>query len=193
MKPFRFSGLHHTAFATSDMEKTIRYWRDLLGFHIVFGMKDKDQQQLAFRISDQMMVFFFEWKEVEPVKPKRHGEPVKGPFIFDHLAIHVETEEELHRLQDQFICAELPVSDKIDHGFLHSIYTFDPNGIPLEFTWIVPEIDLDKEPVYIAESHRQSGTISFSPVPGQWPVCEEDEEEERIILPGKEQKYFQNR
>ncbi len=191
MDKFRFSGIHHAAFATGNLEKTISYWRDLLGFNIVFGMTDENQKQISFRIAPQMMIFFFEWKEVEVVKPKRHGEPVKGPFNFDHLAIHMESQSELHRLQDQLVCSDLPVSDVIDHGFLHSIYTFDPNGIPLEFSWLVPGIDLDTNPIFQADNATKHEIPSLSPVRGNWPVCEEDPDDLRIILPGKERKFFQ--
>jgi len=30
----------------------------------------------------------------------------------------------------------------IDHGFIHSIYAFDPNGIPIEFSHNVEGIDI---------------------------------------------------
>lgn len=190
MKRFRFSGLHHTAFATSDMEKTIGYWRDLLGFKIVYGLKDGDQRQFAFQVSKQTMVFFFEWKEVQAVKPKRHGEPVKGPFIFDHLAIHMASHEDLIGLQNQLVCADFPVSDVIDHGFLYSIYTFDPNGIPLEFSWMVPDVDLEAKPVFANLDQKEFQPPLQSPGPYQWPECPEDPEDIRIILPGKEKKFF---
>ncbi|MCG8337810.1 MAG: VOC family protein [Proteobacteria bacterium] len=191
MPRFNFSGIHHVAFATANLDKTIAYWRDLLGFNIIFGMTDKDQKQISFRISQHMMVFFFEWEEVERVKPKRHGEPVKGPFIFDHLAIHMEKESDLFALQDQLVCANFPVSDIINHGFLHSIYTFDPNGIPLEFSWKVPQVDLDKKPVFVTDETTRAEMPALTPNADRWPVCEEDPEDVRVILPGKELKYFQ--
>jgi len=190
MSRFHFSSLHHVAFATSDMNKTVRYWRDLLGLKIVFGMEDKEQKQYAFQVSKSMMVFFFEWDNVEPVKPKRHGEPVKGPFTFDHLAIRMEDQVDLTRLQDQFVCSDLPVSDIIDHGFLHSIYTFDPNGIPLEFSWAVPAFDLDIDPVFINDQATDRNPPQLSPIPENWPKCEDDPDDPIVILPGKEKKFF---
>ena len=190
MSRFNFSGLHHAAFATADMDKTVGYWRDLLGFNIVYGLVNEEQKQYAFRITGQMLVFFFEWKDVKPVKPKRHGESVKGPFIFDHLAIHMANQAELFRLQDQLACAELPVSDVIDHGFLHSVYTFDPNGIPLEFTWVVPDVDLDRHPLFAVEGELTFQKPELAPQAGVWPVCEEDDDDIRVILPGRERNYF---
>jgi len=67
-------------------------------------------------------------------RKKDHGRPVRGPFIFDHVSFGVETEEELWELKDKLKAAGFEVSDVIDHGFIHSIYSFDPNGIPIEFS-----------------------------------------------------------
>lgn len=190
MGKFKFAALHHVAFATAEMDKTIRYWRDLLGFKIVLGLGREKEKQYAFQISPQMLIFFFEWPEVEKVKPKRHGEKVKGPFIFDHLAIQMEEMEDLLELQDQLVCAELPVSDVIDHGFLKSIYTFDPNGIPLEFNVPVTGVDLNLNPVLADQAPPSLVVEGVEPRDDQWPVCEEEEDDLRIEIPGSEKRYF---
>lgn len=80
------------------------------------------------------MLAFFEWPEVEPVAEKDHGYPVKGPFVFDHISFGVEAEESLWLLKERLDAAGFWVSEMIDHGFIHSIYAFDPNGIPIEFS-----------------------------------------------------------
>ncbi len=191
MARYEFSGLHHAAFATNDMDQTIRYWRDLLGFKIVLGLGTNKERQYAFQISKQMLIVFFEWPEVERVKPKRHGGAVKGPFIFDHLALNMKSLHDLKKLQDQLVCSELPVSDIIDHGFINSIYTFDPNGIPLEFNIVVESVDLDIKPVFVDPSPAKFIKEGLEPCEHKWPTCEdEDEECPRVILPGSEKKYF---
>jgi catechol 2,3-dioxygenase-like lactoylglutathione lyase family enzyme len=190
MRPFRFAGVHHAAFATADMDRTIAYWRDLLGLPMVLGIEDVDQRQYAFRIARHLMVFFFEWKAVEPVKPKRHGEPVTGPFIFDHLAIHLTSREELIRLQNQLVCAGFPASDLIDHGFLLSFYTHDPNGIPLEFTWVVPGLEPSVTPVFMTSRPEGVSFPSVTPDPTRWPECNDDPEEVPLIIEGREKRYF---
>jgi len=65
---------------------------------------------------------------------KDNGKPVKGSFIFDHVSFGVETEEKLWALKEKLDAAGFEVSDVIDHGFIHSIYSFDPNGLPIEFS-----------------------------------------------------------
>ena len=193
MGRYQFSGIHHAAFATADMDKTIRYWRDLLGFKIVLGLGTGKEKQYAFQIAKQMLVFFFEWPDVEKLKPKRHGAAVKGPFVFDHLALNMKGLDDLKMLQDQLVCAELPVSDIIDHGFLNAIYTFDPNGIPLEFNAVIKSIDLDSRPVFVDQTPSSLIKEGLEPCEHKWPLCEEeieDEEWPRIIIPGQEKKHF---
>ena len=58
----------------------------------------------------------------------------------------METEEDLWELKDKMLAAGFEVSDVIDHGFIHSIYAFDPNGIPIEFSYTVEGIDVRKNP-----------------------------------------------
>lgn len=187
---FKFRCIHHPAFATSKLDQTIRYWRDLLGFKLLLGLSKEGERQYFFGISDSFMIAFFEWPRVQPAHPKRHGEPVTGPFIFDHLAIQMESRRDLHRLQDRLIGSGLPVSDIIDHGFIQSIYTHDPNGIPLEFNVPTEGISLYHNPV-IADSHPPNIAMeSFDPKPQHWPTLESTEDSERAIVPGEGYEVF---
>jgi hypothetical protein len=79
------------------------------------------------------MIAFFEWPDVEKISVKDHGVPVTGPFGFDHVSFGVETDDALWYLKDKLQAGGFWVSELIDHGFIHSIYTFDPNHIPIEF------------------------------------------------------------
>lgn len=101
---------------------------------LVAGLGQKGYRHYFFQISDHDLIAFFEWPDVGPVAPKEHGRPVRGPFIFDHVSFGVETEDELWELKSKLEAAGLNVSDVIDHGFIHSIYAHDPNGIPIEFS-----------------------------------------------------------
>jgi catechol 2,3-dioxygenase-like lactoylglutathione lyase family enzyme len=147
MTKFNYSGIHHAAFATADMDATVEFWRDLLGFKLVLTMDTKDGRQYAFGLSKDMLIYFFEWSGVQKVPPKRHGEPVSGPFHFDHLAIRLDSKTDLFDLQDCLVEAGRPVTDVIDHGYIYSVYTYDPNGVPLEFNTALPGFDLYENPV----------------------------------------------
>ncbi|RPJ10958.1 MAG: VOC family protein, partial [Deltaproteobacteria bacterium] len=34
----KYNGVNHLAMVTSDMDRTIRFWRDLLGMRLVVGL-----------------------------------------------------------------------------------------------------------------------------------------------------------
>ncbi len=87
----KFNGINHLAMVTGDMDRTIRFWRDLLGMRLVTGLGKPGYRHYFFEISETDLLAFFEWPGVEPVEEKEHGRPVKGPFIFDHVSFGVET------------------------------------------------------------------------------------------------------
>jgi|APSaa5957512622_1039677.scaffolds.fasta_scaffold59584_2 catechol 2,3-dioxygenase-like lactoylglutathione lyase family enzyme len=185
---FRYSGLHHVAFATADMDATVKYWRDLLGLKLVLTIAGKEGKQYAFALSKEMLIYFFEWAEVKPVAPKRHGQPVEGPFLFDHLAIRLETKEELFRMQDCLVNAEKPVTDIVDHGYIYSIYTYDPNGVPLEFNTALPGFDLFTEPVLTDEA---ASDLVKAPAESELFGLTDDEfDQDRPIISGEDAKLF---
>jgi catechol 2,3-dioxygenase-like lactoylglutathione lyase family enzyme len=143
----KFNGINHLAMATGDMDATIRFWRDLLGMRLVGGLGEPGFRHYFFEISKTDLLAFFEWPDVQPVKPKTHGRPVKGPFVFDHISFGVDSSEELWELKDTLAAAGFEPSDVIDHGFIHSIYSYDPNGIPIEFSWTVEGRNIHTEPI----------------------------------------------
>jgi len=187
----RFNGVNHLAMATGDMDKTIRFWRDLLGMRLVAGLGQPGYRHYFFQISASDLIAFFEWPGVEPVHKKDHGRPVKGPFIFDHVSFGVETEEALWQLKDRLEAGGFPVSDVIDHGFIHSIYAHDPNGIPIEFSHNVEGIDIRREPRMIDESPSQITQEGPEPRPEVWPkVTRPTPVSERVVYPGAGSELF---
>ena len=186
----KYSGMNHLAFATGDMDMTVRYWRDLLGMRLVAGHGDEKHRQYFFQVSPTEFVAFFEWPEVRRVPYKRHGEPVKGPFVFDHFSIGVASDEDLWSIADKLISADFPCSNLVDHGFIHSIYTFDPNGIPLEFSAFVPGVDLINHPV-LADSGRGKAALQGTEPVSFWPAADSPfSEEEKILVPGEGSEVF---
>jgi len=143
----RYSGIHHLAFATGDMEETIRFWRDLLGLRLVYSHGRAGYRQYMFALTEQTFIAFFEWPSVEKLPHRPPGTPVVGPFAFDHVAIGVSSDDELWDLTVRLTAAGYPASDVIDHGFVHSLYSFDNNGIPIEFNSQVGGIDLLRQPL----------------------------------------------
>lgn len=181
----KFSGIHHLAMVTRDMDATIRFWRDLLGMRLVAGLGRPGYRHYFFEISATDMLAFFEWPEVEPVEEKDHGYPVKGPFVFDHISFGVETEEALWVLKGRLAAADFWVSEVIDHGFIHSIYAFDPNGIPIEFSCGAREVDLRQRPRMVDAAPSPVTLEGPDPQPGHWPAPPPTSREERSVYPGE--------
>ncbi|HLB24801.1 MAG TPA: VOC family protein [Nitrospirota bacterium] len=182
----KYKGVNHIAMATGDMDMTVRYWRDLLGMRLVAGHGGPGRRQYFFQISDYDLIAFFEWPGVERVRNKRHGEPVTGPFVFDHFSIGVESDDELWEVADRLIAAGFPCSNMMDHGFIHSIYTFDPNGIPLEFSAYVKDVDLIAGPMIADEGRGKAASEGSEPVSGVWPPVDTPfTEDEMVIMPGE--------
>ena len=132
------------------------------------------------------MIAFFEWPGVAPLPEKDHGVPVRGPFAFDHIAFSVAAQEDLWRLKQRLAEAGQWVSEVIDHGFIHSIYTFDPNQIPIEFSWPVDGVDLRAKPCMADREPSALAREGSDPRPDRWPRTDSAPvDEERLVYPGE--------
>jgi len=186
-----YNGINHLAMATGDMARTIRFWRDLLGMRLVAGLGKAGYRHYFFQISDTDLIAFFEWPGVKPVPEKEHGEPVSGPFVFDHVSFGVESEDDLWELKDRLSAAGFEVSDVIDHGFIHSIYAWDPNGIPIEFSHNVEGIDVRKNPSMGDPSPSSAAREGPEPRPGAWPAVKKVTPlSGHIVYPGAGSELF---
>lgn len=171
---------------TGDMTATVRFWRDLLGMRLLAGLGRPGYRHYFFEISAQDMLSFFEWPHAEPIPEKDHGVPVKGSVAFDHIAIGVATDDDLWAIKERLEGAGVWVSESIDHGFIHSIYSFDPNNIPIEFSAPVPEVDLRRKPQMHDASPDPAAKEGPDPQPGHWPgPAAPTPYDDRVIYPGE--------
>jgi len=187
-----YKGINHVALATNDMDTTIRFWRDLLGMRLVAGIGRKGNRQYFFELSSNSLISFFEWPEAEPAPDKDAGRPAKGPFVFDHLCIELTDREQFWDLKDRLTAAGIWVTEEIDNGFIHSIFSTDPNGIQLEFCYSIRDREICgtfrmKDP--LPSDAAKEGT---GPFPGKWPEVESPTpENERKVYPGELKKLFE--
>ncbi len=182
----KYTGINHLAMATGDMNATVRFWRDLLGMRLVAGLGRPGYRHYFLEISAHDMIAFFEWPDVESIPEKDHGVPVKGPFAFDHVSIEVEGLEDLWELKDRLEASEIWVSEVVDHGFIYSIYSFDPNHIPIEFSAPVPSVDIRKHPRMRDKKPTVTGREGPDPRAGHWPAINSPTPlEERMVYPGE--------
>lgn len=187
----KFNGINHLAMATGDMDKTIRYWRDLLGMRLVAGLGRPGYRHYFFEISETDLIAFFEWPGVEPLPEKDHGAPVQGSFGFDHVSFGVETKDALWELKDELDAAGFWVSEVVDHGFILSIYSFDPNNIPVEFSYGTKGDEIRKAPVMADSSPSDVTLEGADPQPNVWPEAKAPTPAyEKRIYPGQGSELF---
>ena len=159
----KFRGINHLAMVTNDMDKTIRFYRDVLGMQLVGALgstpERKRYRHYFFETGPNSTIAFFEWPGMLEEFHKPAGMPVQGRVQFDHISFDVENEDALLELQDKLTKAGVEVTEVVDHKFIHSIYFTDPNGIALEASfWIFnptgkppdyanPDVFQDPDPV----------------------------------------------
>lgn len=181
-----FTGIHHLALVTPDIEETIRFWRDLIGLRLVAGVGRPGHRQYFFEISRGHLLAFFEWPQAERVPLKDHGAPVARPLGFDHVAIGVASEESLWDLKERLDAAGFWVSEVVDLGFIHSIYSFDPNQIPIEFSFCVEDIGRGAVPRLQESAPPPAALEGAEPIRARWPqVRTPTPRHERRIYPGE--------
>ncbi len=159
-------GINHLAFITGDMEKTIRFYRDLLGMELVAGIGHDGYRHYFFQ-AGSAQVAFFEYEGARPMERKFHGSPTREPLGFDHVAFSVGSRDDLFGLKDKLEAAGFEVTGAVDHGTLWSIYFFDPNNIPLEASWDCME--LVKTPAMDEQEPMDIVAEGAGPQPGVWP------------------------
>jgi catechol 2,3-dioxygenase-like lactoylglutathione lyase family enzyme len=162
----RVKGVDHAAFPTFDPAGTVRFYRDVLGFPVVhsicavgWGPEDHpDFIHFFFDIGNDDRIAFFYYFGTEPYNKTGRGDAYAafGPevptyFIRSrHLAIHVDSYEDLMEYRRRLDASAWPVEMQIQHETIESIYTHDPNGYMVEITRamrpVTPQLDVDAEP-----------------------------------------------
>lgn len=178
----KLTGINHLAFITPDMDKTIRFYRDLLGMTLHSGIGHDGFRHYFFECGSAQ-VAFFHYDGASTMEHKFHGSPTRKPLGFDHVSFTVDSREELFAFKDKLEAAGIEVTGAVDHGTIWSIYFFDTNNIPLEISWNIVEVLAppaieDDEPLAIAAegAHAQ---------PGHWPdVTRVTAPEEMVARPG---------
>ncbi|MCQ8832048.1 VOC family protein [Streptomyces malaysiensis] len=161
-------GVDHAAFPTFDPAGTVRFYRDVLGFPVVHSIcaagwgpeGHPDFIHFFFDIgNDDRLAFFYYFGLDTDVAGHpaekgdvyaRFGADVPDFFVRSrHLAIHVDTEEDLLEYRRRLDASEWPVELQIQHETIESIYTHDPNGYMFEITRalrpVLPQEDLDAQ------------------------------------------------
>ena len=172
----RWRGINHLALITNDMDATVRFYHGTLGARLVATIGAPTFRHYFFEFGPQNTVAFFEYTD-SPTEPfaKPAGIPDARAPQFDHLSFNLPDEQALLDLRQRLKSADCEVTDVVDHGFIHSIYFTDPNGIALEASyWLLDatgrpadfgdgQLFADPDPVPAVRELQSNGVLASVP------------------------------
>ena len=129
-----FSALHHVALITNDMDKTVAFYRDVLGSEVALThrMPRADYSRHYFiTVAPNTVFAFFEFPDAELPEFKPQTQ-VKTGRALDHIAFFVEDEAALKTWHERLQGQVDHQTEIFDLGFLWAFFFADPNGITLE-------------------------------------------------------------
>lgn len=120
-------GIHHAAFVCKDVEQTIEFYQDFLGFPLVELVENRDyagSSHFFFDLGNRTLLGFFDF-------PGHHHEPYKETIgALQHLAISVASEQ-FEAARDRLDTSGIEYLGP-DRGADDSLYFRDPNGLGIE-------------------------------------------------------------
>lgn len=132
------SGFHHVAYACKDLEATRHFYEDLLGFPLVYtevqGKGDKFIRHIFFELGDGSSLAFFYLHGVgEPADYRTDiSTGMNLPVWVNHVAFRAD-EARQEAVRNRLAAEDIVPTMEQDHGWCHSVYFTDPNGILVEF------------------------------------------------------------
>jgi len=131
--------LHHFAWKCCDIEETKAFYTGILGLPLTHVIESDyvpstgeyaPYTHIFFTMLDGSSIAFFDLGDGKAAKT------TEDPWVI-HFAFKVENEEELLFAMAKLEENNIEVLGPIDHGFIRSIYFFDPNNLRLEITYDV--------------------------------------------------------
>lgn len=158
----KVNGLNHLALSTTNMKEQIKYFTNVLGMRLralywMHGLEGcwhgflelNESSQIAFVFSPDNEKAKVEYGSTHPGTTS--GGVARGAM--QHLALNVDTLEDLLNMRDRIRSHGINVFGPLDHGFCHSIYFQGPEDLCLEVAtfgnadypigakdWVDPEV-----------------------------------------------------
>lgn len=142
------SRLHHNAYTTKDMEATRKFYEDLIGMPLIATWCEKTDLFGAervychcfFAMQDGGALAFFQFAKDDD---QALFSPPVPPSPFHHIALNVDqkTQDEIHQRLLKAGYSEPDMYYVLEHGYCHSLYVKDPNGLIVEFTLDHPDVE----------------------------------------------------
>lgn len=144
-------GFNHLGLATLDMDGTIEFYVQTLGFPIVrfdrFDVAEGGHVRHVFMdTGDGELLSFIEPNGVEGITRFDAGinNGLGVPNAFFHIAFEADSPANIDRIRRDLDANGVKVSPVVDHDWCKSIYFFDPvNGLSLEYCHYARELTED--------------------------------------------------
>jgi glyoxylase I family protein len=125
--PTTTRGIHHAALICRDVEETIRFYQDMLGFPLVELVENRDyagSSHFFFDVGNGNLLGFFDFPG--------HDHPPFSETIggVQHIALSVSSAQ-FREAKERFDAAGVEYLGP-DRGVENSLYIRDPNGVGLE-------------------------------------------------------------
>ncbi|HLG72992.1 MAG TPA: VOC family protein [Chloroflexota bacterium] len=123
--------INHLVLRVRDVERTIRFYRDVLGMEVIARVGPGGMAGVFFKFTDNHhdLACF-------ALGPQAEG-PYEDQVGMYHVALEVATLEELVAARDELARVGALVGMS-DHGLSKSLYVKDPDGNELEILWNIP-------------------------------------------------------
>jgi catechol 2,3-dioxygenase len=131
--------LGHIVLYVRDVERSARFYREVLGFREVLGPGGGGTPFPAAMFSSGRTHHELLLIEVgESAQPIPHGRRV-GMY---HFGLKVgDTDDELRAVLADLQAADVTIVGASDHGITHSLYVLDPDGNEIELYVDMPGVD----------------------------------------------------
>jgi glyoxylase I family protein len=120
-------GVHHLAMICSDVEQTVRFYQDVLGFPLVDVMENRDypgSTHFFHDIGNGNLLAFFDFPGLGL------DQAVEAIGAVQHVAISVDRPS-FEAIRDRLDAGGVPYLGP-DRGLTNSMYVKDPDGVQIE-------------------------------------------------------------
>jgi catechol 2,3-dioxygenase len=120
----------HVHLKVADIERSLRFWRDVLGFEVQEILGDQAAFLSAGGYHHHIGLNTWESRDGPP--------PARGTTGLYHVAIRYPTRKALAEAVRDVVQAGIPLHGASDHGVSEAIYLADPDANGVELYWDRP-------------------------------------------------------